>query len=83
MSNSFDPVQAKGFFRNNLGPSCLQRLSEEIIISYKYYMLQSKLDLELECSLMLDIYLRLCFEIVFEIFHVMGRRPLFQINYID
>ena len=32
---------------------------------------------------MLDIYLRHCFKIVFEIFHVMGRWPLFQINYID
>ena len=29
------------------------------------------------------IYLRHCFKIVFEIFHVMGRWPLFQINYID
>ena len=46
--------------------------------SHKYYMLQTKFDLELECSLMLDIYLRHCFKIVFEIFHVMGRRPLFQ-----
>ena len=38
--------------------------------------------LELECSSILDIYLRHCFKIVFEIFHVIGRRPLFQINYI-
>ena len=41
-------------------------------------MLQTKLDLELECSSMLDIYLRHCFKTVFEIFHVMGRKPLFQ-----
>ena len=52
------------------------------IISNKYYMLQTKLDLELKCSSILDIYLRHCFKIVFEIFHVIGWRPLFQINYI-
>ena len=46
-------------------------------------MLQTKLYLELKFSSMLDIYLRHCFKIVFEIFHVMGRWPLFQINYID
>ena len=41
-------------------------------------MLQTELVLELKCSSMFDIYLRHCFKIVFEIFHVMGRRPLFQ-----
>ena len=46
-------------------------------------MLQTKLYLELKFSSMLDIYLRHCFKIVFEIFHVMGRWPLFQINYIE
>ena len=45
-------------------------------------MLQTKLYLELKFSSMLDIYLRHCFKIVFEIFHVMGQWPLFQINYI-
>ena len=45
-------------------------------------MLQTKLYLELKFSSMLDIYLRHCFKIVFEILHVMGRWPLFQINYI-
>ena len=67
---------------------CVKKEKTEIesfsnhIISHKYYMLQTKLNLELECSSMLDIYLRHCFKIVFEIFHVMGRRPLFQINNI-
>ena len=46
-------------------------------------MIQTKLYLELKFSSMLDIYLRHCFKIVFEIFHVMGRWPLFQINYIE
>ena len=53
------------------------------IISNKYYMLQTKLYLELKFSSMLDIYLRHCFKIVFEILHIMGRWPFFQINYID
>ena len=46
------------------------------IISHKYYMLQTKLDLELDCSSMFDIYLRQCFKIVFELFPNMGRSSL-------
>ena len=32
---------------------------------------------------MLDIYLRHCFKIVFELVHVMGGRPLLQYKIID
>ena len=67
----------------NLG-LCYKRKKQRLnllsnhIISHKYYMLQTKLYLELKFSSMLDIYLRHCFKIVFEIFHVMGRWPLFS-----
>ena len=73
------------YFRTVLKKKKKQRfnLFSNHIISHKYYMLQTKLYLELKFSSMLDIYLRHCFKIVFEIFHVMGRWPLFQINYIN
>ena len=72
------------YFRTVLKRKKKQRLNlfSNHIISHKYNMLQTILYLELKFSSMLDIYLRHCFKIVFEIFHVMGRWPLFQINYI-
>ena len=68
------------YFRTVLKKKKKQRLNllSNHIISHKYYMLQTKLYLDLKFSSMLDIYLRHCFKIVFEIFHVMGRWPLFS-----
>ena len=58
-------------------------LSKTTKFGIKVELRQTKLYLELKFSSMLGIFLRHCFKIVFEIFHVMGRWPLFQINYID
>ena len=50
---------------------------------YVYKSYKKNSDLELDYSSMLDIYLRDCFKIVFELFHVMGQMPLFHNKIIN
>ena len=56
----------------------LKKLKAEIvffpnhILGHKYYMLQKNSVFKLDCSSMLDIYLRHCLKIAFELFHVNG-----------